>query len=166
MPPFKKACCDGTLSCYNESMKTCNRCKVDKPLSEFPMRKKTYGDRVGLIPYYMCAVCKKEHEKEQYLIPARQEQIKKTARRSYIKRTYGISLEDYEDLIIAQNSVCAICEKDLSSLSGRELHIDHCHDSGKIRGILCSHCNVGIGNLNDDIDLLYAAIDYLSKEGE
>jgi hypothetical protein len=145
-------------------MKTCNRCNIEKPLSEFTMRKKTYGDKKGLIPYYMCAICKKEFEKEQYQIPERQEQIKRTARRSYIKRTYGISLEEYDDMILSQDSKCAICKKSLIDLSGREIHIDHCHESGKIRGILCSHCNVGIGNLNDDIAILKSAIQYLSLE--
>lgn len=81
-----------------------------------------------------------------------------------IKRRYGISYEEYEDILEQQNNCCAICKSDTSqnNRATRGLFVDHCHTTGKVRGLLCSKCNHALGLLNDDIDLLKAAMDYLT----
>lgn len=70
-------------------------------------------------------------------------------------------MEQYAAMLAEQHGVCAICA---SPPSGRALAVDHNHATGKIRGLLCGNCNRGIGNLQDSIGLLYAAINYLDKQ--
>jgi len=87
---------------------------------------------------------------------------------SYLKRMFGIDLNDYNNLLFEQNGVCAICklpEKGKRRLTEpKALAVDHCHVTGKIRGLLCSECNKGIGLFNDNIELLYTALLYLKNE--
>lgn len=86
--------------------------------------------------------------------------------KSFIKRTYGITYKDYYKLLDDQGNKCAICNSvgvNNSRITSGKLFIDHCHATGKIRGLLCSKCNHGIGLLNDDVDLLHKAINYLNK---
>ena len=75
------------------------------------------------------------------------------------QKSYGITLDDYNALSESQNHVCAICE---TNKGKRRMAVDHCHDTGKIRGLLCKDCNTGIGNLNDDPNLLHKALEYLN----
>lgn len=78
------------------------------------------------------------------------------------KNQYGITLDNYYELFEEQNGCCAICSKNQLTLK-RSLHIDHCHKTKEIRGLLCQHCNTLLGFANDDVNLLQAAINYLSK---
>ena len=80
---------------------------------------------------------------------------------SYLKRTYNTDLLSYNLLLEEQGGTCAICKEECPS--GRRLAQDHCHDTGKNRGLLCCKCNRGLGNLNDDLDRLRAAVLYLEK---
>jgi len=96
-------------------------------------------------------------------------------RRTYAKQTnsslkmYGLSIEQYNALLNKQNGVCAICSRECKvqskrfkeGKSNRPLIIDHCHKTNKIRGLLCSNCNIMIGMAEDNINLLQKAIDYL-----
>lgn len=75
-------------------------------------------------------------------------------------RSFGITIEIYNNLLNKQKGVCAICNNKCKS--GHSLSIDHCHITGKVRGLLCKNCNSGIGFLNDDKVLLKNAIKYLS----
>ncbi len=84
-------------------------------------------------------------------------------RKSYLKNTYGITIEQYDEMLAAQGGVCAICGNAEADARLYKLHVDHCHSTGKVRGLLCGACNRGIGNLGDDIDKLKSAIRYLEK---
>lgn len=90
----------------------------------------------------------------------RYEKNKLRIRRSRLWRKFKITPEEYDELLKKQNGVCAIC-------SGRdekkELAVDHDHTTGKIRGLLCSNCNPGIGFMKDSIELLEKAIAYLKE---
>ena len=77
-----------------------------------------------------------------------------------IKKNYGITEEQYLKIFNEQNGFCAICKQKNYTQAGR-LVIDHCHKTGKIRGLLCRKCNSGIGLLKDNVDLLKAAVQYL-----
>lgn len=79
--------------------------------------------------------------------------------RSRVK-VYDLSIEEYNALLEKQGHACAICRKTASGGKGR-WHIDHNHATGRVRGLLCAMCNVGLGNFYDDITLLRGAIDYL-----
>lgn len=76
-------------------------------------------------------------------------------RAAYFRRTYGITLAAYAEMEFSQGSACAICRQTGS------LVIDHCHASGAVRGLLCDRCNVGLGCMQDDIERLKAAVQYL-----
>jgi len=85
-----------------------------------------------------------------------------------LQKSYGITLEKYEELKKSQGDVCAICAKPEAALNPhtkepRELAVDHCHNSGVIRGLLCGACNSALGKFKDDIKLLEKAIKYLGK---
>jgi hypothetical protein len=82
------------------------------------------------------------------------------ARKDYdLRRAYGISLEDYEGLLESQGGVCQICRK--ACASGMRLAVDHCHETGRVRGLLCGKCNQGIGQFAHDVETLRSAIIYL-----
>ena len=78
-----------------------------------------------------------------------------------LRREFGISEKEYNEILRSQNGVCAICKK---SGNGKYLAVDHDHISGKVRGLLCQKCNTGIGLLGDNRDSLEKALEYLKNE--
>jgi len=85
---------------------------------------------------------------------------------SKMKRSYGITLEEYNALLESQGGVCAICkckETIIDRRTGevRKLAVDHCHETKKVRGLLCRRCNMVLGGVADSIDLLKRIINYL-----
>lgn len=126
----------------------CSSCGVFKLASEFNLERdvKAVG---GITMRAQCRPCR-EHIKWK----------------AFIIRTYGITAEDYYNMLANQDNKCALCgseEVNNSRITSGKLFIDHCHDTGKVRGLLCSKCNHAIGLLNDDVDLLRKAITYLNK---
>ena len=90
------------------------------------------------------------------------------ARKFGLKRYYGLSMETYNLMLAAQNGVCAICKgmetyKPKSYAGPKALSVDHNHETGAIRGLLCSNCNYIIGHCKEDRDILIEAIKYLDK---
>jgi len=80
-----------------------------------------------------------------------------------IRRRFGITNADYQRILNSQDGRCAICKSPSAKYTVR-FHIDHDHASGRVRGLLCSDCNTGIGLFRDSIPLLSGAIAYLSKQ--
>lgn len=78
---------------------------------------------------------------------------------------YGITLEEFDALKTKQSGVCAICFRPVRGGRG-ELRIDHDHTTGKIRGLLCHHCNLGLGQFEDSPEFLKSAISYLTAFGD
>lgn len=83
-------------------------------------------------------------------------------RRAYGLSRYGITVEQYDAMLAAQNGVCAICFNATGEKKYR-LSVDHDHTTGRVRGLLCGGCNVTLGHMKDDPQLLYQAMDYLRK---
>jgi hypothetical protein len=83
------------------------------------------------------------------------------ARDAVLRRKYGLSADDWHDLLVAQRGACAICGT--TTAGGPGFHVDHCHTTGKIRGLLCGPCNTGIGQLKDDPDVIRAAAAYVER---
>lgn len=110
----------------------------------------------GTIKERICIKCKKIRDSEYG-----------RARYARIRKDYygkpGISLEVYNKILLSQNGVCAICKSAVIPKRMRYMCIDHDHVTGKIRGILCSRCNSGLGLLMDSITNLESAIQYLKK---
>lgn len=92
---------------------------------------------------------------------ANPEEWERHRRRSWLKRKYGITPEEYDERLAAQGGVCAICGEPPEDPRGYRMHVDHDHATGAVRGILCGSCNRGLGNFGDDIDRLLAAVEYL-----
>lgn len=93
-------------------------------------------------------------------------EVKARERAHRIKREFGISIEQYEEMLLAQNGVCAICfklETRFTNEIRNSLAIDHNHTTGKVRGLLCSRCNRGIGVFDDDVGLLLSSVAYLKR---
>lgn len=142
--------------------KVCKNCGKLKRLTSFF---KTPTGRDGFSK--ICKVCIKNKTKtpKKSKIKKKLNDKYESQREYYLKNTFGISLEEYNDLYTKQRGCCWICE--ISQLeSGKTLHIDHNHKTGKIRGLLCSNHNTGLGMFNDNIELLENAIEYLKIHNE
>lgn len=87
----------------------------------------------------------------------------RNVRDSELKKQYGISLSEWEAMHLSQGGVCAVCKSSESERSSRysNLSVDHCHSTGRVRGLLCSSCNRGLGFFKDRPDLIDAAAAYL-----
>lgn len=84
------------------------------------------------------------------------------AKDGYLLRNYGITEQDYFNMLEAQGNVCAICGKD-EQVKTRGLSVDHCHTTGEVRGLLCSFCNMALGLFKDDTQSLINAVKYLAR---
>lgn len=131
-------------------MKKCTNCGENKELSEFFKDK---GQSSGLKP--SCKTCCKK---------ATRKWIEKNPnkRKFYIlKSVSGVTQDQYNNILQMQNGKCAICDRTIEE-NGKNLSIDHCHETLKVRGLLCTKCNSGLGYFNDNENLLKKAINYLN----
>ena len=146
-------------------MKICSKCLIEKNKSEFS---KARNREDGL--QTVCRICAKEsifkwrdkNPEKTYLINKKARHKNDKYRDWTLKKKYGLSFIEYNELLERQNFSCAICNKNQSDCKTL-LHVDHCHESGKIRGLLCMNCNTGIGSLKESTDLLQKAIEYIKK---
>lgn len=128
----------------------CIKCGLKKPIGEF---RKDFRIKRGYSR--TCKKCWATYNREHYL------RVGKSGSGKYQTFRASITHEEYLDILDAQDGVCAICgKKEISTRKGR-LCIDHDHQSGKIRGLLCMKCNAGLGMFNDNESLLFDAITYL-----
>ncbi len=132
--------------------KICSVCSLNKSSEDFYKHKKS---KDGLQSY--CKVC--SNKKIQEYKEKNPDKIQKIKAKHMRKRRYGIEEEAYQQLLQNQNGKCAICN--LACVSGRNLAVDHNHQSGVVRGLLCSNCNTSLGGFQDNKELLYKAIKYL-----
>ena len=138
-------------------MKKCTKCGIEKPLSDF-YKNKTNKD--GL--QKRCKPCDISLNRQRY-----QKNPELAAKKRFIqklKTDYGISFPEYEAIKKAQKNSCAICKTELKT--GMQSHVDHCHLSGNVRGILCRWCNIGLGHFKDSLQNLKSAQKYLKKYSE
>jgi Autographiviridae endonuclease VII len=94
---------------------------------------------------------------------ARYSQTRDRARDQHLRRTFGMTQEDYERMLEAQAGVCAICLQ--PPKPGEVLHVDHHDDRGGVRGLLCVCCNNALGQLREDVGVAQRALDYLMSNG-
>lgn len=80
----------------------------------------------------------------------------------HLKSRYGVTMEEYNIMLIEQEESCQICNKHMSNFK-RNLHVDHNHTTKQVRGLLCVNCNLIIGNSFENKSILAKAIDYLNK---
>jgi len=149
-----------TQKLQSETSRVCTKCGIPKSLDGFHDRKDRHGKRS------VCIECWTGRTTVATLERRKQEPYKYSALnyRSTIKMKYGISIEEYERLLRLQDGRCALCRKhEVRRLRGNiaRLSVDHCHVTGKVRGLLCSKCNTAIGLFEDSKELLQKAIEYL-----
>lgn len=126
----------------------CPKCEKVKRLKEF---NKDNNTAFGIAIY--CRVCTKIKSSNQY------KNNKRNHKNTQLKSTFGITMDDYDLLLVKQNGSCAICKTEPTD---KHLSVDHCHITGKVRGLLCNRCNLGLGYFKDDHELLKIATDYLT----
>ena len=135
--------------------KVCSKCKERKDVAQFSLR----SDRpTGTASW--CKPCLNQWRREYKKKKPRAYQDYEFARG--LKRFYGITVEQYLKMLHDQNGCCACCGKH-ESFFKRRLHVDHDHDSGQVRALLCTECNPGIGYFKHSIERLEMAIRYLEK---
>lgn len=140
MPKFKTH--------IDDKGRVCTTCGHYKEWPEFIKDKnKAYGYKAK------CKECKRKDYLNRYC-PAKQ-------RAKALKQKYGITTEQYEKMLAAQHQGCKICGIS-SEEHGRFLSVDHCHTTGKIRGLLCHSCNTAIGLLKENLGNFRKAMQYLS----
>ena len=130
------------MKLVRQKMKKCSKCEVEKPLDNFSANKKT---KDGL--QYRCKSCLAEYMADYQL-----------------NKRYGITLQEYDDLLRSQGGGCAICGSEDSGWDGR-FSVDHNHDTGEVRALLCNSCNRGLGFFKDSPDVLQSAKEYLLERG-
>lgn len=165
--------------------KKCGKCGLLKPVSEFHANK-----NMGASSYckpcqkgYMRAYYQKNKEKmkaqaTEYYKENREKRLsqskaynsdpenKRRWKCKDLQRRYGVTLEWYENKLEEQGGLCSICKYSSEDTEGRRLAVDHCHETGEARGLLCSTCNTGLGLLKDSEEVLLAAIAYLQRNSE
>lgn len=134
--------------------KTCLKCKKPKPLAEFSKHPR---GRQGLHP--RCNTCRSEDAKRYY---ANLDKHKhgRTNKKSWLKRAYGLTVADFDRMKSSQGERCALCNR--APTKGK-FHVDHDHQTGQVRALLCWRCNVGLGSFLDNPSMLRKAADYLEK---
>lgn len=150
------------------AIRTCPICQEDFPRTEEFFHRQTKSSD-GLFSY--CKTCNTQRtrewcernaEKKRAVDKAYREANRERTRDYGLRRNFNISLEDFEKMLAEQGGGCAICGG-LSSRHGGTLHVDHDHTTGKVRGLLCDGCNLGLGKFLDNSTLLDIASSYLSS---
>lgn len=134
--------------------KQCSICKEIKPLTEFHLRSKREPT-----PKSACIYCHRERAKKYW---QKNPLPKDIQRERNLKKSFGIGIQEYNNLLAQQGFQCAICKVE-SCASGRNFAVDHDHKTGVIRGLLCKFCNTALGQFKDDQKILLNAIQYLEK---
>jgi hypothetical protein len=141
--------------------KLCPTCQQILPLAQFCSNKQRWD---GLS--YDCRKCTSHRCRENHQRlkqdPIKYKEYLAKERNRHLKRNFGITAEDYDQMLSSQNGGCAICGATECS-SGVALAVDHCHRTGTVRGILCRDCNTTLGKFNDDRNRLRKAIEYLDR---
>lgn len=136
--------------------KQCNHCRETKPIEMFSKnRSQKDGYQRRCKPCMNAANTASKAKAGKELNDYRQHKIQ-------LRNKYGITPEIYQEMLDKQKGKCAICGTDSCS-TGRRLAVDHCHTTGKVRGLLCAHCNTALGKFNDDPQRIQSAINYLAS---
>lgn len=162
------------------ALRPCNRCKEMLPAENF-FKMKASSD--GL--QYTCKTCQQKYRKEvrdpdgsrarqvsaAWKINAKTKDPVAYAlrmRNDNLMKNYGITIEQYDEMLEAQLGLCAICnlpERGLRKCgTPRNLSVDHCHDNGHVRGLLCASCNAGLGLAQEDVQIPKNMIEYLEGD--
>lgn len=135
-------------------MKQCTKCGILKPKDAYYKEKRS---KQGI--QSMCKDCFKVWQQS--------DKGKIASRKAHLQQQYNLTLDDYDKMLQEQNNSCAICGTNVVECekgSGNHLAVDHCHSTGKVRGLLCASCNILLGKAKDNITILQSAINYLKMK--
>lgn len=155
--------------------KVCSTCKRNLHESMFNKESRRPD---GLSIY--CKECLSMYSRNRYRKPEAKAKIKEKNSKwrernpdadaeKNLKKKYGITLQQYNEMLLLQNGVCAICgqkekvRRQKKAAGPERLAVDHCHESGRVRGLLCFKCNTAIGSLGDTEEMVQRVISYLAK---
>ena len=134
--------------------KNCSYCKLNLPLEDFH---KSKGHSYGRTA--VCKTCQAAYSAKWY--QENKERLIPMMRSNAYFRQYNFTVEEYDLLYEEQNQGCAICTSPTGA-NNKRLAVDHNHQTGEVRGLLCDDCNIGLGKFKDNPSLLAKAINYLS----
>lgn len=144
----------------------CKSCKIIQRVSKkeaHKQYKRSYylANKDKSSKIYFDYINNKNINKEKTKLESKKRRLEKK-RQNRLKYQYNITIEDYNKMYIEQEGKCYTCQKHQNDLKFK-LVVDHCHKTGKVRGLLCDTCNSGIGFLKEDIDTILRVIQYLKK---
>lgn len=151
-----KSCRTANLKWWDSTkeMKTkkhCSSCDQIKDVAKFHINHRMIDGFQS-----RCKQCVSDYQKKN------RKRFTKRKRNSNLLRNYGIDENQYNFMLWAQENKCLICDKEFGPDRKDWPHVDHCHETEEVRGLLCTKCNVGIGMFLDDVDRLQRAIQYLA----
>lgn len=142
--------------------KQCRVCREIKPLQQFS-RDATKRDKLQ----HFCRSCSKANSYSYKLSSGGKVRVS-LLRQKHRLKAYHMTPQEYEERLLDQDGRCAICRQPETMMrlgTPRALCVDHCHKTGRIRGLLCAHCNHAIGKLGEDPALIRRAADYVERGG-
>lgn len=138
--------------------KHCPKCEKSLPLDSFVRRKLKSG---GWGHVSWCSPCRNAKAKKQW--------ANGEIRHSVYKRKYGITVAEYDIMLASQGNGCAICKTTEPTGHGKKngrFSVDHDHETGEVRGLLCHACNVALGSFKDNVEILKNAIFYIQRHSD
>lgn len=138
-------------------MKQCSECQERKIRQDFN-RDRTTPDGYD----YRCKSCNSIRTKKMWASPEGKRKMQIRSKKYELKRNYGITLDEYNSILTKQNNSCAVCSTHKDAFK-RDLDVDHCHKTGKVRGLLCVACNTALGLLKEDKERAIKLFQYLEN---
>ena len=133
-----------------EGTKYCKSCDTTKPIDDFYLRNKT-----SMVRHSTCKECDRKRVAENY---AKDPSIYQN---NHLKRNYGITLNEYNKMLKEQDHKCATCGTTEAGGKHGKFMVDHSHNTGEVRGLLCKSCNIALGEIKDNRQTLLNMVEYL-----
>lgn len=133
-----------------ETAKTCTGCTIEQPVENFYLTKGK--------PQARCKRCVLDYQRHYYKSKGGRDPL--VARNNRLKREYGIDVAEFDRVAATQGGRCLTCH----IVPDEVLHVDHCHKTGRVRGLLCNNCNRALGMVKDDPAIARALADYLESQ--
>lgn len=146
---------------FVDGLKPCSKCKRNLPSVEFHKTTSTlcgYTARCKECRNEACRQwCESNPERRRAAYEGWVKRNPRIRKNSLLRSTYGITIEQYDEMFLKQGGACAICKEP------KKLVVDHCHTTGKVRGLLCNFCNTMIGKMQEKAEKFESAISYLKQ---
>jgi hypothetical protein len=143
-------------------VKACSDCHIFKPYTEYAVDRRN-GNRMAKCKSCRSRINREWRKRQPDYEKIRYQKDKVAVRERHLRRKYGVDLAEYGRLLVDQGGCCAICGAAERDQFKSVFHVDHCHKTGEVRGLLCRGCNHMLGVVSDDPTVLQRAIGYLTS---